>query len=472
MILSIRARLLVGVIGGMAVLLALFAALVYGLISRSLVGGFDAVLEAAARAIAGSVEQSETAVTADLDEREIPEFQRSGQPDYFQLWREDGSVLLRSSSLNGDNLKASGSPLAPDFRAVLLPDGRRGRAISTTFLPKMDDEATGAVRLQKVTLVVARDTAELDSRIMFLRWLMISATTGTILLSLAVGALIVRQGLTPLNTLAAQIAGIRQNEFSKRLLSDRMPVEIMPVVQTLNSLLERVEESLLRERAFTADAAHELRTPLAGIRSTLEVALARPREADDYREAISDCLDIIVRMQAMADNLLTLARLERSQATLRAETVRIAELVGTVWRSLADGVHRRGVQTEQTVPPDLECTVDRDSMTLILTNLLANAAEYASDGGWIKIAARRVGGNVELLVENSGCSLSEVDVRRVFDRLWRAGGSRADTGLHYGLGLALVKRATETLGGTVTAASVNGVFKVHLTLPADSVARG
>ena len=470
MTLSIRVRLLLWVLGGMAVVLILLATVIYGILSRSLVSGFDGVLEATAKTIAGSVEQTDQDVRADLEERELPEFYRAQRPDYFQLWREDGTVLIRSSSLKNEDLSASGTPLTPGFRPVRLPDGRPGRAISMFFVPKIDDEAKGAVRPQKVALVVARETAELDARIAFLRWLMMSATAGTIILGLAVGAVIVRQGLRPLDTLAAQISRIRQDELSTRISYEHMPSEIVPVVRTLNGLLERVEEAFRRERAFTADAAHELRTPLAGIRSTLELALARPRAAEDYRDAVSDCLDITLGMQAMVGNLLALARLEGGQTTLRAETVWIEELVRTLWKPLADAVRRRGISVEQKIPADLECTADRDTITVVLTNLLANAGEYTNDRGWIKIVGRRVNSAIELVFENSGCDLSDADAGHVFDRFWRASSSRTGTGLHCGLGLALVRRAAESLGGTVTAAVADGTFTAHLSLPSGPVA--
>lgn len=466
MTLSIRARLLLWVIGGTAVLLTFLAFVVYGVLYRSLMGGFDAILESTARTIISSVEQNEETVKAEIDEREIPEFHRAERPDYFQLWRADGSVLMRSASLKGADLESTGGLLAPVFRPLRLPDGRLGRAVGIVFVPKVDDETKGVVQPQKVTLVVARETTGLDAQVKFLRWLMAAATGGTIILGLVVGAVIVRQGLRPLDTLAARIATIRQDDLSTHIPCDRMPAEVVPVVQRLNDLLRRLEEAFRRERAFTADAAHELRTPLAGMRSTLEVALARPREGEDYRNAMSDCLEIIGRMQSMVDNLLALARLEGGQMMIRPEAVCLGELVETTWRSLADQARKRGIADERHVSPDLACVADRDIMIMILTNLLGNAAEYTNDGGRIEIVARRAGETVELVIANSGCNISEEDVQQVFERFWRGDSSRTGTGIHCGLGLALVQRAVASLGGAVTAGVNDGTFTVRLTFPA------
>ena len=338
MTLSIKARLLLGMLGGMAVLLAVFAVVVYGVLVRSLVEGFDAVLVSTARTIESSIEQKADRIEAEIGEGELPEFQPAARPDYFELWREDGRLLARSPSLKGmeDLDRFEGLIGSPVFRRVRLPDGRPGRAVGLLFVPKIDDEIKEVVLAQRVLLVVARETATFDSEIAFLRWLLGVATGGTVLLALLVGAVVARQGLRPRDALAARIAAIRQDDLSTLLPAKRMPAEVAPVIERLNGLLRRLEEAFRRERAFTADAAHELRTPLTGMRSTLEVALARPRSGEDYRQAMTECLHIIRHMQEMVDNLLTLARLEGGQTALRNEPVIVGELLQATLRPFAD----------------------------------------------------------------------------------------------------------------------------------------
>jgi two-component system sensor histidine kinase QseC len=464
---SIRARLLLWMIGAMAVLLAVFAMMVYGVMYRSLMNGFDAVLASTARTICGSVEQGKEMVKVEIDEREMPEFHRATKPDYLQLWRQDGQSLIRSPGLNQSDLQRFDGPIGlPVFRPMRLPDGRPGRAVSLLFVPKIDDEVKEAITPQTVTLVVARETAAVDSEIRFLQWLLAAATGGTIILALLVGAVVVRQGLMPLNDLAARIAAIRQDDLSTQIATDRMPAEMAPVVQRLNDLLRRLEQAFQRERAFTADAAHELRTPLAGVRSTLEVSLSRTRAGEDYRQAMTECLDIVGHMQTMVDNLLALARLEGRQTALRFETLLLGELIEAIWRPMSVTARRRGIAVKTDLPADLACHADRDILAMTLTNLLANASEYTDDGGRIEVIARRQGESVELALANTGCRLSAEDARHVFERFWRADPSRTDTGLHCGLGLVLVQRAVTSLGGTVAAGVADGVFTVRLVLPA------
>jgi signal transduction histidine kinase len=465
---SIRTRLLIWVVGGMAVILLLFAFVLYAIISRALVASFDDVLTSTARVIGASIEQTDQQLKADIDETEIPEFRRTNRPDYFQTWRETGEVLARSTSLKGSNLDRFGSRLgALEFRPVRLPDGRAGRAVGWLFTPKIDDEAKHPVQPPNVVLVVARGTAALDGEIARLRWLLLIGAGATIVLALLVGAVVVRQGLEPLETVAARIGSIRDDDLSTRIPTGRMPVELAPVVQRLNDLLHRLDAAFQRERTFTADAAHELRTPLAGLRSTIEVVLARPRDTAEYRQALADCFEIVQHTQSLVDSLLALARLDDGKAGPRTEALAVNQLLDTAWRPLAEKAQARSLKIDWHISPDAICAGDRASVLMILTALLTNAVDYTDTGGRIGIVADQAGGSrIVLTIANTGCHLADDDVTHVFERFWRGDASRAGTGVHFGLGLALVQRAVEALGGTAAASVTNGTFTIHLNLPA------
>jgi two-component system sensor histidine kinase QseC len=476
---SLKWRLVGLTIGGMALLLAVFAVVVYTAIERALRNGFDDNLAVTAWAIAASAKQEEATVEVEFDEGEMSEFRRADRPAYFELWHEDGRVLRRSSSLGERDLeRRESAPGTPAFYPLALPDKRPGRAVALRFRPKVEDEQEGEdkppaestsarpVASQNLTLVVARDTAALDRDLAMLRWLLAAAAGGTILLALLVAAATVRQGLRPLDALAARIAAIREDNLAAALPEDRMPAEMVPVVRRLNEFLARLEAAFQRERALTADVAHELRTPLAGMRSTMEVALSRARAAGDYQQALRDCLAIVGQTQAMADNLLALARLEGGQTVLCAQEVRLAELVEAAWRPHAAAARARGIAPESRLPADLEATADRDTLAMVLSNLLANAAEYTDDGGRIEIGGRSAGDHVELAIGNTGCRLTPQEAGHVFDRFWRGDAARAGTGVHCGLGLTLVQRGVAALGGTVAVKVDGGVFAVALILPA------
>jgi heavy metal sensor kinase len=467
---SLRSRLLLLTVAGMTLVLIVFALAMNAAVDQSLAGGFDAALAATARTLAAEVEQKDGKVKASFDEEEVDlsAFKRPKRPEYFQLWNAAGTVLARSPSMGlADLPRAAASPDAPGFEALALPDGRPGRAATLVFVPKVEDEdhrGPSPAPVQHATLVVARETADIDAKRTGFRWLLAGAAAGTILLTVLVAALVVRQGLRPLDRLAAEIAAVREERLDTAIPVGGMPREMVPIVQRLNDLLRRLEEAFRRERAFTADAAHELRTPLAGIRATLEVTLSRVRKPEEYQNALRESLQIVDHMQAIASDLLTLARLEGGQVPLRPEPVPLRQEIERLWRPLARTAEARAVRFEVHVPADLAAAADGELLALVVSNLLANAAEYADSGGRIEVSGCADDGKAALVFSNTGCRLSAEDVRHVFERFWRGDASRA-AGVHCGLGLALVQRAVAVLGGEVSAeVTPDGVFTVRLTL--------
>jgi two-component system sensor histidine kinase QseC len=472
---SLRARLLAGMVAGMVGLLILFGVVVYAAVHRSLVDGFNASLAVTAKAVAGQIEQKGQKLKFEYDDLKMPEFERKDNPEYFEIWQDDGKVLARSPSLGTADLpRLSGSVAAPGFQALTLPNGRPGRAAGLESTPRMEDQDEDAgesrgdrasglpAKAQRVLVVTARESGELESQLLRLRWILLGGSGGAILLSLLVAAAVVRRGLRPMNSLAAQIADIRADHLQARVARQGMPAEMTGVVRRLNDLLERLQAAFERERSFTADVAHELRTPLAGLRSTLEVAMSRDRSAGEYQEALGDCLAVGKRMQSMVDNLLMLARLDAGQVKLNPQPVRLAELVDSCWRYFSDKASARRIVFENALPPNLTCTADREMLSLVVSNVLANAAEYANDGGRIRVSPSG-SDRPELTFSNTGWRIGQEEVAHVFDRFWRADPSRGGQGVHCGLGLALVQRAMNAMGGRATASVQGDVFSVAVT---------
>jgi two-component system, OmpR family, heavy metal sensor histidine kinase CusS len=473
---SLKWRLLGWTAGGMVLLLAVFAVGLYLSIDRALNRSFNDALASTAQTIATTVKQDKKKIEVDFDEQEMPEFHRARHPDYFQVWRQDGSVLKRSDSLAGQDLeRGDAEEGAPVFLNTTLPDGRRGRVVVLVLRAKVEVDAEDEDEhpkdrkplppAEQVTLAVARETRPLDSQLASLRWLLGLAGGGTVLLVLLVSAIVVRQGLKPLGALADRIAAIREDDLSARVPDGGMPTEMAPVAARLNELLGRLEAAFERERAMTADVAHELRTPLAGMRSTIEVALSRSRNPAEYQEALRECQEIIRQTQGMTENLLALARLEGGQLTLRSESIGLAELLDTLWRPHAAQAQARGLTLRLQVPADLACTADREILSIAVSNLLANAAEYTNAGGRIEVTGRSADGGLEMVFSNTGAALTAADTAHLFDRFWRGDASRTAAGVHAGLGLSLVQRSVQSLGGAVAATCSGSLFTVQVTLP-------
>lgn len=468
---SLRSRLLVGMIGGIALVLILFSLGIYKTIQIALVEVFDASLAATARALAASVERDNQEIEIEFDAEKLPEFGPGRHKAYFQFWLESGKVLRRSPSLGESDLsRFSGKTEVEAFQPMQLPSGLAGRAVGIRFIPRDDavkrENAEGPANTEAVILVVARDTADLNGKLQFLRRVLAGAAAGTTVIALLIATAVVRRGLRPLNALAEHVGAVKTEDLTCRIPAAGMPTEMVPVGEKINDLLARLEAAFKRERRFTADVAHELRTPLAGIRTTAEVALSHTRKGDEYREALSDCLAITKRLQTMTDNLLALARLDSKQRTIDREPVNLPKLVESCWQEYAKTAQLRGITFENTLAPDLSCESSREILSMVLSNLLENAAHHANDNGRIWVTGRAGPEAVEVTLANTGCRLSQEDASHVFDSFWRWDSARADTGIHCGLGLALVQRLVRMLGGSASATVDDaGVFAVRVNLP-------
>jgi len=468
---SLRTRLLTRIIVATILLLTIFSLAVYLVIRSALVKQFDTSLASVARILAASVELDGDEIELEFEVRKMPEFQSAKHPTYYQLWKPDGTVVARSPLLGADDLaRLEGGVDALVFGKSRMPDNRPVRAVGLKFAPRAADsneeDHRNLTAEQTLTLVVARDPSDLMSQLRFLRWLLLSASAAVITLSLLIAAVVVRQGLRPLNSIAGEIAAISQENLTTRIGAESAPSEVAPIKDRLNDLLARLEDAFKRERRFTADVAHELRTPLAGLRSTIEVTLSRARDTAEYQTALSICLEIVENMHIMVSNLLTLARLDAHQVTLRTEQIRLAELVHSAWRPFADRAEQRRITFENHIPADLTCQSDPEHLSIVFRNLLENAAEYTNQAGQIRIAAQRTGDSLQVTFSNTGCKLTAEQVSKVLDSFWRADESRSDATVHSGLGLAMVKRIITALNGSITAQiDQPDTFKITFTLP-------
>ncbi len=469
---SLRTRLLAGIIGGIILLLVIFSLLIYVVIRSALLEQFDTTLTSIAQVLAGSVEIDGDEIELEFEVQQMPEFRNAEHPTHFQLWSDDGTVVAKSALLGAHNLvRLEGILDKPVFENLQDNNDKPQRVVGLKFVPRTadnEDEDDGRpTNEQTLTLVVARNTGDLLGQLRFLRSLLLIASAAVITLSLLISAIVVRQGLRPLNFIAAEIGAIRADSLTDRIGAQHVSTEIVPIKNRLNELLSRLEASFNRERQFNSDVAHELRTPLAGIRSTIEVSLRRARDNDEYKRVLSDCQDIVENMQTMINNLLMLARLDSQQISFKTERIQLAEMVNSCWRSFSNKAQKREIVFENRIPDEMSCRSDSEYLSMIFMNLIDNAVEYADQGGRIWIIARQADGSLELVVSNTGCQLSAEHATDVFESFWRGDTSRSDTGTHCGLGLALVQRLATALGGNAIAElQREEVFTVRLILPA------
>jgi len=286
---------------------------------------------------------------------------------------------------------------------------------------------------------------------------------------------VVRYSLRPLRPLAEQIAALGRDSLGQPVSVKRLPAEIVPVVERLNELLRRLDEAFQREQAFTANVAHELRTPLAGLRSTVEVSLRRVHTPQEYQQALSRGLQVIAGLQDLVEKLLHLGRLDAGQVVPKLQPVRLRRAVERRWQELCERAQDRNLAFRNELPGDLECNADPLLLETILTNVLGNAVEYADEGGTITVTGCHGGldaagghteGQVVLTVTNPASGLSPKDAGKALDRFWRKETARTDTGFRFGLGLSVVQRCVQVHGGSISASLAEpNLFTLSLSLP-------
>ena len=408
---------------------------------------FDDALQVKSHAICTMTLPSPGGVKVIFSNRFMRGFDKKTPHDFFEIW-DQGRPLARSGSLRDGSLPTVFGTLAePRIWDLPLPNGESGRAIGFTFRPR--DPAADRVLQPELQIVVAVERAPLDATLSRLLWLLIACVAGLTAATVWFVPHALRRGLSPLHVLGEYAADIDARSLATRFPTNGAPAELQPITRRLNDLLARLEASFERERRFSADLAHELRTPLAELRSAAECSLKWPDTRD--RSTDRETLAISLQMEQLVEHMLALARSEQGQLAVRNESVVLDDIFQRVWPNYAERAHDLGLSVKvstQAAP----VTADPTLLQSIVTNLCENALCYTPKGGEIVVGVETVGHRVALCITNTTDDLETADVSRLFDRFWRKEKARTG-GAHLGLGLPIARTFAEAMGWTLTAAS-------------------
>lgn len=474
---SIRRRLTLVLVAGFALLIAATGLVLASEIETRLTGEFDQALLAKARALAALTEQEGGQIEFDYAPEHLPEFEREDDPEYFQFWLEDGQILLRSAQLRADLPVRAQPSTAPVFGDARLPDGRAGRLVELRYVPLPPDEgedpeeAAGATSMAPahehlgLALVVARGRAPLDALIGRVRLAIFGVGGAAMLLAVVLVWRALAAGFRPIHAIAAQVEQLDAERLGSRVTLPSTPRELASVVEQLNALLDRLQESFERERRFTGNVAHELRTPLAELRSLAAVGAQWPEDEASVVEFFQDVEQIAGRMEGVIGNLLLLARCQAGIEPVGAEPVEVREVLEATWRGLRPSAESAGLELEMAVPDDLAVRTDRAKLGIILANLLGNAISYARPGTEIRCAATAADGRASIEISNAADPLPRGALGRLTEPFWRSDEARSSEA-HAGLGLALVQALVIAMGWDVRfAQDADGRFRARLSGP-------
>ena len=367
----------------------------------------------------------------------------AGNGFFFAVWEEEGSRLAQSSFLP----ESIEPPKSPDAGTAIRHRTRGTWREAYHFTEMRDCVLVGCE--------VTDDLARLRNR----GWGLVGAGGLVLVLGLGGGWFFAGLALRSLWNIGATAQRISEERLSERIPTAGMDRELGQLADVLNATFARLDAAFARQRQFTADAAHELRTPLAVIISDAQTALRRERGAEEYRDTIRSCEEAAQKMRRLSDSLLELARLDAGREQGQRTACDLAAIAGDCVAQLRPLALERDIRIEADLnPAPLACHPDQ--IARVFVNLIANALDYNHPGGQIRVATARQDGKIVASVSDTGDGISPEDLPHVFDRFYRTSQARSRSAEHAGLGLAICKAIVEAHGGQIGAVSTPGAGTV------------
>jgi two-component system, OmpR family, heavy metal sensor histidine kinase CusS len=388
------------------------------------------------------------------EEIQLENAARRYQKFYIRLIDAHGMLIMATPGMSDEmdiGELVSRTRSRPEHSILMI--GKRGHAFRVTSASAM----VGTPPTQSDTIQIAIDISleeELLRRYRFWFWAILLATS--VLFPLA-GYQIARRGIRPVEEIAATARRITSTNLRERIGAEGYPSELAALAGTFNEMLDRLEESFERISKFSADIAHDLRTPVNNIRGEAEVALARARSVDEYREVLESSLEEAVRLSDLIGDLLFLGRAESPLTNLHRQSVDVSELLCTV-REYYDATaldSRISLVTAVNSGP-ITAEVDRSLMLRAVSNLVSNAIAHTPPEGTVTLAAVAESSTVRIEVSDTGTGIPAEALPRVFDRFFRVDPSRSKASGGTGLGLAIVQSIMTLHGGSAEIASQLG----------------
>lgn len=375
----------------------------------------------------------------------------------FQVRTQAGQVVFRSERL-GD-LDLPDPPASARNRAAIenhsLPGGQHLR-IASHLVQRPD----GPMVVQ-----AALSLAPYDQQLWRLQILLLVTVPLALACGLGGGYLLAEKALSPMEEMVATASQITAQDLSRRIGVVRGGDELGRLADTLNGMIARLERSFEEVRRFTADAAHELRTPLAIMRSEAEVSLRSNRSPEEYRRVIESMLEETTHLSALAEQLLFLCREDAGLRTGSFQTTSLADLLEDLLDQIQVAAKDRNIALTAEVKDRCLTSGDPQQLRRLFMNLLDNAIKYTNPGGAVRVTCQRVADWNEIRVDDTGCGIPAEFLPFIFDRFYRVDSSRTQEVKGTGLGLAICRSIVEAHGGTIECASIVGTgtsFRVCL----------
>lgn len=447
MSLSLRNRIASLYIAITAVLIGLLFIIIYYVVSRTVYSYLDNKLKKESAEVQNGLFAGGDTVKIinnnEWNEREHSQIEVN--PAFLSVTDMSGSTIRKSENLNGNFLEfRQGVVEMIFFNGNISEHNLRQAQIP---LKNQSGKVTGYIQIG----------LPMDDSLMLLSILRVSFITGYIsaLLILFIFARwFAGKSIKPMQNVISSAENISRSNLDNRIKLPENDDEIYKLTSTINSLLDRLEDAVLREKQFTSDASHELRTPLAIIKGTLEVLIRKPRDTKHYEEKISFCIMEVDRMTSIIDQLLILARYESGK--IEPKNIRI---------SLNDMLKYSVLRAEQKAfDKEIEINFnsgeehfifgDPSMLELIFDNLISNAIKYSNGSRKIDININSSNDGLICVIKDYGIGMNETDLKQVFERFYRSESARNTKKQGDGIGLAIVKKLSDLQNINISISSV------------------
>jgi two-component system, OmpR family, heavy metal sensor histidine kinase CusS len=434
-------------------LLSCSLGLFYWIVVRHAVEEDNAVLADRIAAIRTELKQSDglNALTQELKSR------RTGEAAIYwiRIIGPDGSVITETPGMNRLLPISLFAPRPP--AGAQTPTDYRNNGKLFSLLVQVET-ADG----RNYTIQFAQDRSE-DARFRKEFRALLALVLGLgIIASALIAITVTRKGLRPLGQMRRALERVRPAHLNERIDPERWPAELRPLAASFDDMLGRLEDSFTRLSQFSADLAHELRTPVGNMLGEAQVALTRDRRPEEYRTVIESAAAECERLSGIIDNLLFLARAESAEQQVNRSVFNGCYAIAKI----ASFYEVSAEEAEIAIKCDGDAEIFADPLLFnrAVGNLIENALRFTSKGGEIRISLRRSNGATEISVRDSGSGIAPEHLPRVFDRFYRGDASRSSAGT--GLGLSLVKSIVDLHGGSARVDSTVGRgTTVTLTFP-------
>ena len=457
----IGARLTLWYFGIFAVTFAAYGVAMLLAMRTTVLAVVDDELRAELRGVERMLQRYDPTVSAAALREELREHSglRPGG-DLLQISDAAGAWVFQSRSIREYGIAPAVSTQDPRYETIARNDGRL-RVLSARLV----------VSGREYTAQLAASVAEAAAILARFQRLLVVSVPPVLVLACAAGYWLSRRAMAPVDAITDAARSVSEHQLSRRLVLPRTADELQRLTATFNAMLDRLEASFARITRFTADASHELRTPVALVRTTAELTLRRPREVEDYRDALTQVLWEAERMSGLIENLLALARVDSGSEVLALEPLDVGALLRQACDRCQPLADAKAVRVERAIPPDqVAGRADARALERLFVILIDNAVRYTPGGGRVRVGLETADEAASVAVADTGIGIPRASIPLIFERFYRVDPARSRDAGGAGLGLSIARWIADAHRASIHVESSEGhgsTFTVRLPRDGD-----